>query len=74
MAGPDFTSDGLTHPLDCTIVVDLPPRSNESDPVPAARMTSRFDPIEIILEKDTGDLYLTPTDAGQDEFEVGPSE
>ena len=74
MAGPDFTSDGLTHPLDRTIVVDLPPRSSESALVPAARMTSRFDPIEIILEKDTGDLYLTPTDAGQDEFEVGPSE
>ena len=40
-----------------------------------ARMTARFDPVEVFLEKDTGDLYLAPmADAGEAEFEVGPCE
>ena len=73
-SGPDFTSEGLSRPVDPAILVDVPPREG-SELVPVARMTARFDPVEVFLEKDTGDLYLAPmADAGEAEFEVGPCE
>ena len=40
-----------------------------------AHALARFDPVEIFLEKDTGDLYLAATvDAPEDIFAVGPCE
>ena len=40
-SGPDFTSEGLSRPVDPTILVDVPPREG-SELVPVARMTARF--------------------------------
>ena len=60
--------------MDPTILVDVPPREG-SELVPVARMTARFDPVEVFLEKGTGDLYLAAMEhAGEAEFEVGPCE
>ena len=38
-SGPDFTSEGLSRPVDPTILVDVPPREG-SELVPVARMTA----------------------------------
>ena len=72
-SGPDFESEGLTRPRDTSAVVAVHPRTDEL--VPVARAHARFDPVEIFLEKDTGDLYLAATvDAPEDDFVVGPCE
>ncbi len=76
-SGPDFSSEGLTRPLDAMALVDMPPRpDSEPELVPMARMVCRHAPLEITLEKDTGLLFLSASpDAGdQQEFEVGPCE
>ena len=58
-SGPDFESEGLTRPRDTSAVVAVHPRTDEL--VPVARAPARFDPVEILIEKDTGDLYLAAT-------------
>ena len=74
-SGPDFTSEGLACPLDPTVLVDVPPRSADADIAVLARTTSRFEPVDVVLEKGTGNLYLMLTSAAaEDELEVGPCE
>lgn len=72
-AGPDYESVGLGRPRDTAALVAVHPRTDEV--ALAARMHARFAPVEVVLEKDTGDLYMKARDdAPEDEFDVGPCE